>query len=119
MRRKDGLPLDEMASEMGFDDDTAFLEAVKSEYPRVKGKKKRSWTAGDFMELAEDQVWAAMDAGMVSGLRRSGVTPLGQDLFPGLKREAALKTDGKAHLSGAGSVLSAINALYALSRAGV
>lgn len=88
MRRKDGLPLDEMASEMGFDDDTAFLEAVKAEYPREKGEKKQTWTAADFVVDAEAQVWDAIDAGLVHGL--------GQDLFPGLKRELVFTTEDRA-----------------------
>ncbi len=88
MRRKDGLPLDEMAAEMGFEDDRALLEAIRSEYGREKGKKKRIWSAKDFMHDAEDQVWTAIDAAAVSGL--------GQDLFPGLKRELTLKTEDAA-----------------------
>lgn len=84
MRRKDGLPLDEMASEMGFDDDRALLEAIKSAYPKGRQVQRR-WSTSDFISAAESQVWDAIDAGMIGGL--------GQELFPGLKRELVLKTE--------------------------
>ena len=81
MRRKDGLPLDEMAGEMGFDDDAALLEAIRQEYPGIK-KTRRKYHADDFMQNAEGMVWTAIESGQVHGL--------GQDLFPGLKRGMVL-----------------------------
>ncbi len=90
MRKKNGLPLDEMASEMGFDGDTELLEAIKKEYPAGR-TKKRVWTAADFRVQAEAEVWNAIEAGMVGGLGADLFAPKEKELFPGLTRELVLE----------------------------
>jgi len=87
MRKKTGLPLDEMASEMGYDSAEDLVTEIKRQYPGTT-KKKRLYTASDFMQEAEGVVWRDIDAGMVSGL--------GQDLFPGLRREMVLEAEDLA-----------------------
>lgn len=66
LKRKTGLPLDEMASEMGMDE-AGLMELIRREYPKGK-KKQRRFTWTDFKTQAEAQVWNIIDAGMVSGL---------------------------------------------------
>lgn len=83
MRRKTGHPPDEMASEMGFEYEDDLLQAIAKEYPH--GKKKRRYNWKDFQQAAEDQVWAAVEAGEVHGLAGKG------DLFPVLPREMVLE----------------------------
>jgi len=85
MRRKEGQTLDEMAQEMGFEDDTALLEAIRKEYPGIK-KTKRRYSAEDFKLQAEGMVWTAIEAGQASGLGQTQ-----KDLFPALRRELALE----------------------------
>ena len=66
LKRKTGLPADEMASEMGMDEE-ALMELIRREYPKGK-KKKRRFHWKDFEAQAESQVWSAVDAGVLSGL---------------------------------------------------
>ena len=57
MRRKAGLPPDEMADEMGFDSDTEMYRAIQSVYgagARKEAKKLKRKKASDFMEDAYD-----------------------------------------------------------------
>lgn len=83
MRRKDGLSADEMASEMGYPDENSFLEAIRKEYPRTAGKKKRVFKAEDFIAEAEATVFQALESQNLGAVQ--------QDLFPGLRRELVLQ----------------------------
>lgn len=87
MRKKTGLPLDQMASEMGYQSEQDLMSEIKRQYPGTT-KKKRKYTASDFTAEAEEAIWRDLDAGMISGL--------GQDLFPGLRREMVLEVEDLA-----------------------
>ncbi len=87
MRKKTGLPMDQMASEMGYDSEQDLIAEIKRQYSGTT-KKKRRYTASDFTAEAEEMVWRDLDSGMISGL--------GQDLFPGLRRELALDAEDLA-----------------------
>lgn len=82
MRRNTGLPMDEMASEMGYETDRELMADIKREYPGIR-KTKRRYTADDFMLEAEGRIWGHLDPTLVGGL--------GQELFPGLRRELVLE----------------------------
>lgn len=52
LKRKTGMPLDEMASEMGFDSDTALRIAIEKAYPKdVKIVRRKTWK--DYKSEAE------------------------------------------------------------------
>ena len=76
LKRKSGLPLDEMASELGLDE-AALVQEIRRAYPKGKKKKRRpSWK--DY----EDAAYRMLIGGQLAAL--------GQELFPGLKREMVL-----------------------------
>lgn len=68
LRRKDGHAPDLMAQMVGFADERTLLENIAREYPKVKGKKQRRFTASEFMLDAESQVWANIDPEYFGGL---------------------------------------------------
>jgi hypothetical protein len=69
MRRKDGLPLDEMAATMGFEDDTALLNAIEREYLHTgaKGHKKQR-RYKQVKEGLEAEMWNIYESKKLSGL---------------------------------------------------
>lgn len=76
LKRKSGLALDEMASEMGLDE-AELVEQIRKAYPKGKKKKRRiSW------KLFEDDAYRMLRSGQLSAVA--------QELFPGMKREMVL-----------------------------
>lgn len=69
LRNRKGLPMDEMADEMGMDD-AQLYEAIAAAYPKGRKKKvrrKKSWM--DFNEEAYDYILAQQREGTWAGLR--------------------------------------------------
>lgn len=69
LRNRRGLPMDEMAAEMGMDDDELY-EAIEQAYPKGRKKavrRKKSWM--DFNEEAYDYILAQQREGTWAGLR--------------------------------------------------
>lgn len=85
MRRKGGLPPDEMASEMGITENE-LMRQIQKHYPGIT-KIKRRYTWQDFDQVARDTIHEAY--GRFSGLAQG-------DLFPGLKRELVLTAEDPA-----------------------
>jgi hypothetical protein len=68
LKNKTGLPMDEMAAEMGFDYENDLMKAIQKAYPpRTKGEwkkppKKAKWT--EFEEEAYDYILDRMAEGV-------------------------------------------------------
>lgn len=98
MKNAAGLPADEMAAEMGFDTDRDLFEAIFRAYPKkAKGayKKLRRRTWEEFREAAHEMIEEGIEEGTWSDLlylsNRRSQGLLGQELFPGLRREMVLE----------------------------
>ena len=68
LKRKTGLPMDEMAAEMGYDYENDLIEAIQKAYPaRTKAEwkkppKKAQWT--EYQEDAFDYIQERMEEGV-------------------------------------------------------
>ena len=68
LKRKTGMPMDEMASEMGYDYETDLIIAIQKAYPpRTKGEwkkppKKAQWS--EYQEDAYDYIQEKMEEGV-------------------------------------------------------
>lgn len=74
LKNREGLPADEMASEMKFDTDRDLLEAIALEYPK---KEKGAWkklqrkTWQDFEDAAYEMISEGMEAGTWADLKQA------------------------------------------------
>lgn len=81
LKRKKGLPLDEMASELGLDE-AALIQEIQKAYPKGKKVKRRAnWK--DF----EDKAYRILTGSASLGQYRE------EALFPGLRREMVLEVE--------------------------
>lgn len=84
LKKKTGLPLDEMASELGLDE-AALVQEIRKAYPKGAKKKRRaSWR--DF----EDKAYRILLGSASLGQYKE------QELFPGLRREMVLEMEDVA-----------------------
>jgi len=78
LKRKKGLPLDEMASELGVDE-ASLIQEIQKAYPKGRKKKRQSW------KNFEDDAYRILTGQSSFGQYKE------QELFPGLKREMVLE----------------------------